>query len=278
MGNFYLYFSLLKALVQLLPAADGARIINLTLMVLALSQSHNCHLATLVTVWPIFGKRESLIQRARRWLSNRYLNQRTYYIPLVKHILDNWEGSEIALSMDRTDIKNRLSILVVGVCYKKRVIPLAWIVLPFGSTSAKMQIELLESISHLLPDGRKVRVTLFADCEFRAVDLQKYCRKNHWHWQLGVKSDTYYRTKNGKWKRLSTLKPKKGERLYLQKIYITKDHDFGPVNLMVEWREKEDHPRYIVLDQKADRHAWRRGRKRFWIEPTFRYGFVLALI
>ncbi len=41
----------------------------------------------------------------------------------------------------------------------------------------------------------------------------------------------------------------------------------------------EDYPRYIILDQKADRHAWRRGRKRFWIEPTFRdwksHGFDL---
>ena len=71
MSNFFLYLSLLKTLVGLLPAADAARLVNLTLMVLALSQSHNCRLATLVTVWPIFGKRESLIQRARRWLSNR---------------------------------------------------------------------------------------------------------------------------------------------------------------------------------------------------------------
>ena len=29
-----------------------------------------------------------------------------------------------------------------------------------------------------------------------------------------------------------------------------------------------EQPRYWVLDQRADRHAWRRGRKRFWIEPT----------
>ena len=98
-----------------------------------------------------------------------------------------------------------------------------------------------------------MRVTLFADCEFRAVDLQKYCRKNQWHWQVGVKSDTYYRTEGGQWQLLSTLKPKKGGRLYLQNIYLTKGHDFGPVNLIVEWRAKEDHPRYIVLDQKADR-------------------------
>ena len=33
------------------------------------------------------------------------------------------------------------------------------------------------------------------------------------------------------------------------------------------------------MGEKADRKAWRRGRKRFWIEPTFRdwksYGFDL---
>ena len=33
------------------------------------------------------------------------------------------------------------------------------------------------------------------------------------------------------------------------------------------------------VQQPADRHAWRRGRKRFWIEPFFRdwksYGFDL---
>ena len=80
MSNFYLYFSLLKTLVQLLPAADAGRIINLTLMVLALSQSHNCHLATLVTVWPIFGKRESLIQRARRCQEESYRHARTVWI------------------------------------------------------------------------------------------------------------------------------------------------------------------------------------------------------
>ena len=55
--------------------------------------------------------------------------------------------------------------------------------------------------------------------------------------------------------------------------------DFGLVNLIVNWSANEDYPHYIVLDQKADRHAWRRGRKRFWIEPTFRdwksYGFDL---
>ena len=48
---------------------------------------------------------------------------------------------------------------------------------------------------------------------------------------------------------------------------------------MADWSPNQDHPRYWALDLPADAPAWRRGRKRFWIEPTFRdwksYGFDL---
>ena len=226
--------------------------------------------------------RESLIQLGRhhRHQANHHFDQQIYYAPMAKEILVNWDRVELPLSMGRTDIENRCSILLVGLCFKKRVVPLAWLVLPFGTTSTEVQIALLESIRPLLPDSEKVRITLFADCEFRAVDLPKYCRKNHWHWQVDVKSDTYYRSKNDKWQKLSTLKPKKGKRLYLQNIYLSKPHNFGLVNLIIEWPPNKDHPRYIMLDQKANRDAWRRGRKRFWIEPTFRdwknNGFLLS--
>lgn len=49
--------------------------------------------------------------------------------------------------------------------------------------------------------------------------------------------------------------------------------------MLAHWAPNEDTPRYWVLDCPANRQAWRRGRKRYWIEPTFRdwksYGFDL---
>jgi hypothetical protein len=70
----------------------------------------------------------------------------------------------------------------------------------------------------------------------------------------------------------------KGERRYWQQVYITKEL-FGPVNLLADWSPNQDFPRFWSLDLPADTTAWRRGRKRFWIEPSFRdwksYGFDL---
>lgn len=97
MNNYYLLAELYRTLQALLPLARVGLLINLSLMVLSLAQSHNCRLATLVTVWPLGGKRDSLIQRARRWLANRHLSQQIYYSPIVEHVLSNWDGAELVL-------------------------------------------------------------------------------------------------------------------------------------------------------------------------------------
>lgn len=270
MNTRRLLVALLRHLTASLPLATTALLFNLALMVLGLAQSPNCHLSTLATVLPIEGQRENLIQRLRRWLKAPTLSWERYYRPLARQFLATWPGVEIALVMDRTDLNDRLSLLFVGIATEQRVVLLAWEVLPYGGTAADSQIELLKRIQPLLPDPKAVRITFFGDAEFRAVELQRFCQAQRWHWQVGVKSDTLYQDERGVWKTLRSLPIQRGGRRYVQQIILTQQHAFGPVNLIIDWNEKEAAPRYWVLDQSADRHAWRRGRKRFWIEPTNR--------
>ena len=168
---------------------------------------------------------------------------------------------------------------MLAAAFRHRALPLAWRLLPFGATDAETQIALLEQVQPCLPDPERVQTTLFGDCEFRAVDVQQYCQAHHWHWQLGLKSDILFHQDGSDWQPLHAIVVPRGERRCVQNVILTKQHAFGPVNLMADWTRDEDTPRYVVLDQPADRHAWRRGRKRFWIEPSFRdwksYGFDL---
>jgi hypothetical protein len=109
--------------------------------------------------------------------------------------------------------------------------------------------------------------------------VQQLCQQYGWHWQVGLKSDLRFRTPADGWRALRDLKLQRGERRYLSDVCLTAEHQFGPVNLMADWSAQKDQPRYWALDAAPDRHAWRRGRKRYWIEPTFRdwksYGFDL---
>jgi len=243
---------------------------NLALLCQALAMSPNCRLGTLALYMPIESDRDSLVERLRRLLKSRTVSQLQWYPPLLRLIFAQWDGCEVPLVMDRTDIENRWSILSVGVAYRCRILPLAWCLLPFGGTSAQMQQALLKQIKPWLPADERVQVYLFADSEFRAVAVQQLCRHWHWHWQVGLKSDMLFHTGDGKWRALHTISLQPGQRRYLQAVTLTKRHAFGTVNIIANWRPSEEHPRYFALDLPANRQAWRRGRKRFWIEPTFR--------
>jgi hypothetical protein len=270
MGIYRLLAEVFRQLRRLLPRGAVALVFNLALMVVALAQSPNCHLATLATVLPIEGQRENLIQRLRRWLASPHLDWERYYRPLIVQFFAHWSGAEVGLVMDRTDLNDRLSILYTGIATQQRVVLLAWDFLDYGSSDAEIQIRQLQRIAPLLPDPHQVRITFFGDAEFRAVELQQFCRQQDWHWHVGVKSDTLFHQGDGVWRPLRAIPVQRGERHYLSGLTLTEQHAFGPVNLIIDWNPKEEAPRYWVLDQTADRHAWRRGRKRFWIEPTNR--------
>lgn len=249
---------------------------NLAQLCAALALSPDCHLATLALHLPLEERRDSQVQRLRRQLRATPAWEHVY-APLVRQVMDHWQGAEVPLVMDRTDLTDRLSILTVGVAYGKRLLPLAWRILNYGGTGAEIQIKLLRQVQPYLPAD--LPVTFLGDAEFRSVAVQSFCRQQGWSWHLGLKSDTLVRLADGTSLSLLELPIYRGQRLYVQQATLTGQHGFGPVNIIADWPKKQLTPRFWATDQSADRYAWRRGRKRFWIEPTFRdwksYGFDL---
>jgi len=279
MSSLRLHRQLVQALAAIGVGASQPQRTNLAGLSQALAFSANCHLATLALGLPFMGQREHLIQRLRRFLKTEGLQPLACYGPLVRHILAHWSDCEVTLVMDRTDLANRLSILTLGAAYRKRLLPLAWEVSDFGGTSAVRQIALLKWVQPALPPLAQVRINFYADAEFRGVAVQAYCRKLEWHWQVGLKSDLHFHSGDAVWQPLRDLGLQRGDRCYRQGVYLNQQRPFGPVNLIADWAPAQDAPRYWALDLPADAQAWRRGRKRYWIEPTFRdwksYGFDL---
>lgn len=272
---------LVRRIVQCLRAvglpATRPQLYDLALLCYALAFSSSCHLASLALLLPLTGQRESLVQRLRRYLKNPRLSPVQCYAPVMHYILSHWSGREICLVLDRTDIQDRWSILLLGVCYRRRVLPLTWQVLRFGGTGAAEQLPLLQRVQPHLPAN--IRVCFYADSEFRAIAVQAWCQQYGLHWQIGLHNDLSYRIGVGPWQPLHTLALQPGERRYLQNVYLQQQRIFGPVNLIAYWPPKQLGPRYWALDLPANAQAWRRGRKRYWVEPIFRdwksYGFDL---
>ena len=274
-----LYRTLTAKLQRQLPASSKPQVENLGLLTQALVFSPDCHLANLALQLPIPGQRTSLMQRLRRLLKNRHINWQVHYLPFVKRLLRQWPDREVNLVMGRTDLGQKKSVLMLALAFKHRALPLNWQLLPFGGTSEDRQIALLETIAPYLPPVTKKRIYFFGDSEFRAVGLQQYCRQKQWHWQVGVKSDTLFHSGDGQWRPLRAIPVQQGQRIHRHHLTLTHRHHFQPVNLTIDWKHQHDAPRYFVCDQPTNHQSWRRGRKRFWIEPFFRdyksYGFDL---
>jgi hypothetical protein len=273
------YRTLTAKLQRRLRASSKPQVENLALLIQALVFSRDCHLPSLALQLPISGQRDNLTQRLRRLVKNSQVAWRTHYRPLVKELLAHWPDREVNLVMDRTDIRQEKSILMLTLAYKHRALPLNWYVLPFGGTGEELQVALLQTVASFLPSVKQKRIYFFGDSEFRAVGLQQYCQQKGWHWQVGIKGDTLFHLGDRAWRPLNTIPIEMGQRIHYHDLTLTRRHGFQPVHLTVDWRHQHETPRYVVCDQPTNHQSWRRGRKRFWIEPTYRdyksYGFQL---
>lgn len=272
-----LYRKLTIELQRQLPAASKPQVRNLALLTQALVFSPDCHLSNLALELPIDGRRESLVNRLLRFLDNSQLERGSHYLPLVATMLRQWPDREINLVMDRTDLGQEKSILLLAAALGHRALPLTWRVLPFGGTGEGLQVALLQEVQPYIAKDK--RVLFLGDSEFRAVGLQSYCRQQGWGWQVGVKSDTLFHTGDQQWRALKTVTVNKGERRYRHNLVLTKKQAWPAVHLLADWTHDWPAPRYVICHQPTNGRSWRRGRKRFWIEPTFRdwksYGFDL---
>ncbi|MBI4769194.1 MAG: hypothetical protein HY784_01970, partial [Chloroflexi bacterium] len=141
-----------------------------------------------------------------------------WYGPVVKQLFAQWTGAEVALVMDRTDLTNRWSVLMLGAAHGKRLLPLCWTVLPFGGTSAETQLSLLRQVRPYLPPADRVQITFYGDAEFRAVPVQAYCREQAWHWHVGLKSDLRFLDADGASSALRDLPVARGQLLDRQGV------------------------------------------------------------
>ncbi len=71
------------------------------------------------------------------------------------------------------------------------------------------------------------------------------------------------------WRECRALDPEEGSGRSLREVSITRDHDFGPVNVLYHWAEGEEEPRRLVTNLSPGFRVVRLYRRRMWIEELF---------
>lgn len=267
-----LYHTILAALQTTLPTVRPSQHESLGLVMTGVARSLSGHLGKIARNLPLRTRQDSKEQRIRRLLENERITPATHYQPAVRVAIAGLVRQPVHLIIDRVLLHNRHNLLVVGLAFRRRVVPLVWRRLPhLGTSSLENQKALLREAAALLPPD--VRITLHGDSEFGSQPLVAFARKQGWAFFLGLRGAVLVREQpKGQAQVLQErVRPEDGI-VYLNGVYLTEDR-IGPTNLYAWWSKSDrGQPmlRAVQSSVLATPHAYRIGKRRMWIEPTFR--------
>jgi hypothetical protein len=166
---------------------------NLAWFITGLYVAAHCQWTRIAAHLPWDGDRDSIVQRLRWVLMNLHPNVHTLYAPTVRYLLrwlNNFEP--IIVVIDRTTLGNTLNILMVGIAFRGRVLPLAWKVQKKQGT---FQLRYVHAVLRFIaeqppPDTHNIWVV--GDREYQDVVFQGFVRDTlRWHFVQRLDQSTW---------------------------------------------------------------------------------------
>ena len=212
-------------------------------------------------------KRESRVKQFSRWVSNERIGAEIYFLPYADALLESLAAHTLLLAMDGSEVGRQCLALMVSVIYKKRALPLAWIVVKGskGHFPEEAHVQLAARVHQMVPQGTDV--IFVGDGEFDGITLQASLAGYGWHYvcrtakdiQLGAEGEQFAFYQVG-------VQP--GERMGLPGVTFTLQ-EYGPVLAIAWWNEDYTEPIYLVTNMELADEACYWYAKRFHIETFF---------
>ena len=260
------------ALRKLFPGAKGnaARHLNvLAGLVCGIVGSGKTNLPAIAGNVPFNAQEESIVKQFERWAENKRIDVETYFLPCAKALLAALAPSGLVLIMDGSVVGRGCLTLMVGVVYKKRVLPIAWLVVKGkkGHFPEDLHIAVLELAQPLIPEGANVK--FLGDGEFDGVGL--LATLNGWGWKYACRTGKniklYWEGEEFSYEDMGeAIGP--GEDFVAPNTLFT-EKKYGPILAIAWWRKDCKEPIYLVSNMEVAEEACREYAKRFAIETFF---------
>lgn len=216
-----------------------------------------------------WSKPESRVKCFYRWLKNGTIQPETYFIPFAHILVQSLSHGRLYLVIDGSTVGRGCMMLMVGVVYKKRTLPIAWMVAKKrkGHFSEAFHLELIRKVEQLIPED--AQVTLLGDGEFDGVNLQALVHQWHWDYVLRTgKNITLSRDGTTICYEDLSANIKPGELFYVPNASFS-NRGYGPVLAITVWREGCKEPIHLVTNMGDPGQAYLCYCKRFRIETFF---------
>jgi hypothetical protein len=208
---------------------------------------------------------------AKRGTARQELVVETCFVPLLAWIVDQWEGTQVALALDATTLGTRFTVLALSVVYRGCAIPVAWTVLAATAKHAwrREWLRMLRQVRRAIP--RAWTVLVLADRGLYARWLFRRITRLGWHPFLRINTGGTFRpTGQVRGVPLKTLVPEPGTTWQGTGIAFKGRNRQLHCTLLACWEAEYKDPWLILTDlpPEASTACW--YGLRAWIEQGFK--------
>jgi len=216
---------------------------------------------------------ESRRKKLQRFLMSANFNVEEIWLPIIRALLKIYfkEGETIYIAIDRTTW-GCINILMIGMVWKKRAIPIYFEFLPrLGNSNLSQQKAIFDKV---IPIFSKYKTCILGDREFCSVKLATYLGEQKVDFCLRLKKSTFVEKEKDICVELSELGLRPGISIFLEGVKITKTKNIKSFNLACKWKRKSlgfnQKEGWFILTSFTLKLAIASYRKRFDIEEMFR--------
>ena len=269
--NLRRYFDIQKALKSLRPTepkGNVARHLNtLAMLIAGIVGSQKCNLPDIASKVPNGSKPQSRVRRIERFLNNKSIDAKTYYLPYAVALLNGLPAGPLVLVIDGSEVGRNCVLLSINVVYKNRALPLCWLVVKGkkGHLSEQTHIDLVKKVAEMLPSDREI--IFLGDGEFDGVELLSTLQEKNWNYVCRTAKNVIL-TDMGERFVPTDLLLAPGNQIELPDMGFTAA-EYGPVLICIIWELSWKEPIILVsnLDLLEEAHYW--YKQRYRIETFF---------
>jgi hypothetical protein len=258
---------------SLLPAVHATRAATLALFSLGILWSGTVTLLKVAAALPLAACDPSTERRLRRFLANPRVRVAMLWEPLLPVLLAGLRQRELLFVFDPTPYRADATLLVLGVVWRGRVLPVAWRVVPqqtaWPERLAPLLAAMLDEGAAALPPGSTA--TLLGDQGLVGPTFIDAAHAVGWHVVLRLKASageaTRVRWPDGREQRLAEVPTRPGPRFH-GTAAIFKGAGWRHGYLTIHWARDADEPWVLFSDRPGGPAHGREYRRRATAEAT----------
>jgi len=269
--NLKLLYQWGEDLARYLPGLNSWQIENIALFSLGVIQAESCQQEQVARQVSCGEKIASTTRRWRRFLANASFPLHRFFEEWAKWVVRRYDGEKLYLLVDETKLQDRFGVMLVGLAWEGRCIPLAWRCYRANSEAdypTEGQVGIIKALLEAIfpAFGPTKHVIVMADRGIgTSPNLCRTVEQLGWHYLFRVTCQSKICTQTGDFTIAQMVQP--GE-IWAAEGRIFKQRGQIPAQARAIWSDGYSEPWALVTnDPQLTGHEYAR---RNWQEQAFR--------